>query len=149
MLSNAVLRVARPSGLWRRAPSAPLRAFSNAPARRHPVPATYKHPEMEDPQLNGYPRLPYVSRQYLPPKGWEDPQMRRNFGDTLHEQEEILSMWGPDISVVPPETALRQFSLAVLVFVGIGAICYALVPDSPVLPRQYPFDGLKEELGGL
>jgi hypothetical protein len=36
-----------------------------------------------DPQLADYPRLPWVSRQALPPKGWWDPQMRRNFGDTV------------------------------------------------------------------
>ena len=36
-----------------------------------------------DPQLADYPRLPWVSRQRLPPKGWWDPQMRRNFGDTV------------------------------------------------------------------
>ena len=36
-----------------------------------------------DPQLADYPRLPWVSRQRLPPKGWWDPQMRRNFGDAV------------------------------------------------------------------
>lgn len=36
-----------------------------------------------DPQLADYPRLPWTSRQALPPKGWWDPQMRRNFGDTV------------------------------------------------------------------
>ena len=36
-----------------------------------------------DPQLNGYPQLPDVSRQRLPPKGWWDIQMRRNVGDTV------------------------------------------------------------------
>jgi len=36
-----------------------------------------------DPQLADYPRLPWVSRQRLSPKGWWDPQMRRNFGDTV------------------------------------------------------------------
>ncbi|KZT29751.1 hypothetical protein NEOLEDRAFT_1084521 [Neolentinus lepideus HHB14362 ss-1] len=149
MLSIAVRSVARPSRAWRHAPSASSRTFSNVPARQHPVPATYKNPEMDDPQLNGYPRLPYVSRQYLPPKGWDDPQMRRNFGDTMHEQEEILSMWGPDIPVVPPQTALLHFGLAVLGFVGIGVICVALTPDIPALRRQYPYDGLKKELGGL
>lgn len=40
-------------------------------------------PEEKDPQLNGYPELPDVSRQRLPPTGWWDTQMRRNFGDTV------------------------------------------------------------------
>jgi hypothetical protein len=40
------------------------------------------HKEL-DPQLNGYPQLPNVSRQSLPPSGWWDFQMRRNRGDTV------------------------------------------------------------------
>ena len=36
-----------------------------------------------DPQLNGYPQLPNVSRQLLPAHGWWDFQMRRNRGDTV------------------------------------------------------------------
>lgn len=30
-----------------------------------------------------YPQLPYVSAQLRPPLGWQDQQMRRNFGDTV------------------------------------------------------------------
>ena len=36
-----------------------------------------------DPQLDGYPQLPNESRQSLPPQGWWDIQMRRNYGDTV------------------------------------------------------------------
>ena len=50
--------------------------------RSYATPAAYKGEE-PDPQLNGYPQLPNVSRQYLPPKGWWDTQMRRNFEDTV------------------------------------------------------------------
>jgi NADH dehydrogenase (ubiquinone) 1 beta subcomplex subunit 8 len=98
-------------------------------------------------------------------------QMRRNFGDTvsnlffihptppfvlissnrqMHEREEMYSMWGPDISHVDPATALRHFAIAASGFVAFGLLCnYALVPDRPAVPRQYPFDGLVKELGGL
>ncbi|GBE87986.1 Ndufb8, NADH dehydrogenase 19kDa subunit [Sparassis latifolia] len=103
----------------------------------------------EDPQLAGYPQLPYISRQLLPPKGWEDPQMRRNFGDTLHEEEEVLSMWGPDVSPLPPKTALRQFTIATLGFVTFGVVVNYLVPARPAVPREYPYSGLVKELGGL
>ena len=41
----------------------------------------------------------------------------------LHEQEEILSMWGPDVPVVAPPTAARWFSIAVLGFVTFGECC--------------------------
>jgi len=59
-------------------------------------------------------------------------------------------MWGPDIPHVPPHKALFQFSVAVLSFVGFGVLCkYALVPERPAVPREYPYDGLVKELGGL
>jgi NADH dehydrogenase (ubiquinone) 1 beta subcomplex subunit 8 len=68
----------------------------------------------------------------------------------LHEQEEVLSMWGPDIPIVPPRTALFQFTLAALAFVGFGFFANAaLVPDRPAVARQYPFSGLITELGGM
>jgi len=68
----------------------------------------------------------------------------------LHEQEELYSMWGPDIPPISPYTALRQFLMAASGIIGAGFfIKYALVPDPPVVRRQYPFDGLVKELGGL
>jgi len=76
--------------------------------------------------------------------------MRRNFGDTMHEREELYSMWGPDIPHVAPATALRQSTIAVSGFVAFGLLCnYALVPERPAISRQFPFDGLVKELGGL
>lgn len=39
----------------------------------------------EDPMLNGYPQLPDVNRQWLPPRGWWDVQMRRNYGDPVSD----------------------------------------------------------------
>lgn len=37
----------------------------------------------KDPQLGDYPQFPPVHRALLPPKGWWDNQMRRNFGDIV------------------------------------------------------------------
>ncbi|KAF7773252.1 hypothetical protein Agabi119p4_5419 [Agaricus bisporus var. burnettii] len=104
-----------------------------------------------DPEPN-YPQLPYVSRQHLPPKQWDDMLLRRNYGDTLHEQEEVLSMWGPDI---PPagltgESALRQLLGALAGFAVLGVyIKYFGIPDRPAVPREFPYDGLVKELGGV
>ncbi len=59
-------------------------------------------------------------------------------------------MWGPDIPAVPPETALRHFGLAVLGFVGLGLVAkYVIDSDPPMVRRQYPFNGLHKELGGI
>ncbi|KAF8071833.1 hypothetical protein FPV67DRAFT_1667290 [Lyophyllum atratum] len=112
--------------------------------------STSTQKEELDPQLNGYPQLPYVSRQTLPPKGWWDNQMRRNLGDPLHEEDEVLSMWGPDVPPLPPQTALRDLLIATSVFVGFGLLVkYALAPEPPAIRREYPFNGLVTELGGL
>ena len=58
-------------------------------------------------------------------------------------------MWGPDIPVVPPQIALRWFSIAVLGFVSLGVLCNYAHPVIPAIRREYPFDGLSSELGGL
>lgn len=68
----------------------------------------------------------------------------------MHEREELFSMWGPDIPHVDPSTALRHFTIAASGFVAFGLLCnYVLIPERPAVPRQYPFDGLVKELGGL
>lgn len=68
----------------------------------------------------------------------------------LHEQEELYSMWGPDAPHVPPPTALLHFTIATLGFVTFGFACkYILIPERPSIPRQYPYDGLVKELGGI
>lgn len=59
-------------------------------------------------------------------------------------------MWGPDAPPLPPNVALRWFSIAVASFVSFGFLTkYALVADRPAVPREYPFSGLVTELGGL
>ncbi|KAI0342773.1 hypothetical protein BDW22DRAFT_1330354 [Trametopsis cervina] len=105
--------------------------------------------EPKDPQLGDYPALPYVSKQRRSARGWEDPQMRRNFGEPPHEREELLSMWGPDAPHVAPERAARNFFIAVAIFTTIGLITKASVVDRPSVPRECPYSGLVTELGGL
>jgi len=135
--------------IYRRAPSL-LKRIRIAHQYATSTSASLKNQEEADPQIADYPRLPWVSKQRLPARGWWDPQMRRNYGDTYHEQEEILGMWGPDASPVPPKTALRWFSIAVASFLSFGLLTkFALVPNRPAVAREYPFSGLITELGGL
>ncbi|KAJ7227288.1 hypothetical protein GGX14DRAFT_347254 [Mycena pura] len=109
----------------------------------------YARSSEPNPQYNGYPELPNVSAQYRSPHGWQDQLLRRNVGDTLHHYEEVNSMWGPDIPVIPPQQALRQFLIAAGCFVGAGLFIRAfLVPERPAIPREYPYNGLEVELGG-
>ena len=50
---------------------------------------------------------------------------------------------------MPPSTALFQFGVAATVFGTIMLAAYALTPEIPVVRREYPYDGLVKELGGL
>jgi NADH dehydrogenase (ubiquinone) 1 beta subcomplex subunit 8 len=68
----------------------------------------------------------------------------------LHEQDEVLSMWGPDIPPLSPYKALAQFSIAVVGFVGFGFLVKEVfTPDVPAVRREYPYSGLVTELGGI
>ena len=84
---NSSLALARRAAL--RARAAPrLRhyvapAATQAPAPTSPAPMTTTMPPDDDPQLADYPRLPFVSKQTRPARGWEDMQFRRNFGETV------------------------------------------------------------------
>lgn len=50
---------------------------------------------------------------------------------------------------MPPSTALFQFGVAATIFGSIMLAAYALTPEVPVVRREYPYDGLVKELGGL
>ncbi|ESK94712.1 nadh dehydrogenase 1 beta subcomplex [Moniliophthora roreri MCA 2997] len=114
-------------------------------------PAAFSKDLNTDPEpLTEYPDVQAINRQYLPPLGWQDQQLRRNFGDSLHEQDELHSMWSPDIPVVEPKTALRHFTLAVLGFTSLFLFIKNYgTPDPHFVRRTYPYGGLVKELGGI
>lgn len=58
-------------------------------------------------------------------------------------------MWGPDPSPIPIKDARRQFLMAVAGFITFGFFVKAITPEPPVIRREYPFDGLVKELGGV
>ncbi|CBQ68575.1 conserved hypothetical protein [Sporisorium reilianum SRZ2] len=136
LLRQAVAGASRSSAALRTT-SAPLRTLSTSAVAR------------KDPQLGDYPDLPFVSQQQrkYSPKWW-DPQEKRNFGETPHEQDDVLSVWAPDVHAVPAASALRQFLVAIGVVVLFGSTVYAATPEKPALPRTYPREGLATELGG-
>ncbi|KAJ4500793.1 hypothetical protein C8R41DRAFT_874199 [Lentinula lateritia] len=102
--------------------------------------------------LQDYQYAPPISHQHRAPYGWDDMQMRRNFGDPLPEHDELMSMWGPDLPPpgVKPRTALIHFLLAVAGFTGIFYTTkWVLTPEPHFIRRTYPYDGLATALGGL
>jgi len=70
----------------------------------------------------------------------------------LHEQEEVLSMWGPDVprAGLTAQSALVQLLGAFAGFATLGFVIKNYgVPERPAAPRDFPYDGLVKELGGV
>ncbi|PWN30923.1 hypothetical protein BDZ90DRAFT_229914 [Jaminaea rosea] len=104
----------------------------------------------KDPQLGDYPDVPMKSFQLRKhDKSWFDPQEKRNFGETPSEQDDILSVWGPDLHTnTPPQKAVRHFLIAVAAFTTFFGLVYYGTPERNFIPRTFPRDGLAEELTG-
>lgn len=80
----AVLAARRVAG--RRTPAL---SIARVQARSYAAPVPYAK-EDDDPQLADYPRLPAVSKQTRPARGWEDMQMRRNFGEPVRKSKTLI-----------------------------------------------------------
>ncbi|KAI9492064.1 hypothetical protein BDB00DRAFT_830040 [Zychaea mexicana] len=102
---------------------------------------------IEDPQIGDYPNLPRWSAQTRGPFGWWDPQDKRNFGEPVHEEDELMGVWAPDLHTYSPYKALAQLGLAGGLIAGFAYFIYNTYPEPPAAKRTYPYDGLKAELG--
>ncbi|KAI7898383.1 uncharacterized protein BX663DRAFT_525119 [Cokeromyces recurvatus] len=122
---------------------------------RQPITLTAVRPQstintgeiLEDPQIGDYPNLPRKSAQARGPYGWWDPQDKRNFGETVHEEDELFGVWAPDLHHYSPYKAAAQLALAASIFVGFTGLIYMTYPEKPAVPRTYPYNGLAEEFG--
>ncbi|MCJ1309484.1 hypothetical protein MMC25_003144 [Agyrium rufum] len=126
-----------------------------APLRRIPLSSTQfiqkrYLTEAEDPDMNGaYISPPPIKRQFRDPYGdWWDKQERRNYGEPVHEDNDILGMFSPEeytwVSAGKGALQMGCFITAVLGLCGLVSVLY---PDSPTVPRTFE-DGLDRELGG-
>ncbi|USW53417.1 Putative NADH dehydrogenase [ubiquinone] 1 beta subcomplex subunit 8 [Septoria linicola] len=140
------------------------RSYASASATRRPATDNKSAGETEqasedlgiaDPNMNGnYPdpsltsALP-VKRQFRDPYGdWWDKQERRNYGEPVHEDNDILGIFSPEsYTHFTPGWGGILFGT----FVGaVGVLCavtYRFYPDRPSVARTFP-DGLEAELGG-
>lgn len=90
-----------------------------------------------------------MNRQHRDPYGdWWDKQERRNFGEPVHEDNDILGMFSPEeqthITTGKAAFHLGCFVAAILALCGVVSIYY---PDRPSAIRTFP-GGLDKELGG-
>ena len=100
-------------------------------------------------QNGGYVNPPRIKRQFRDPHAdWWDKVERRNFGEPLHEDNDILGMFSPE--EYTHFTPAKSFFLIGCFCAAIGAlsfVVYLTYPDRPAVPREFP-GGLEEELGG-
>ncbi|KAJ1846303.1 hypothetical protein H4S02_005768 [Coemansia sp. RSA 2611] len=115
------------------------------------VPAKYKHqPYLDpDPQIGDYPNLPHIKSESRPQLGWWDRQNRRNFGEPMAEQDEILNMRSPTLYKSPGWRQVSKMWAGVII--TIGSVYYFISQtrrERPYMRAFYP-NGLKDELGGV
>jgi NADH dehydrogenase (ubiquinone) 1 beta subcomplex subunit 8 len=100
-------------------------------------------------QNGGYQNPPAVKRQHRDPYGgWWDKQEKRNFGEPVHEDNEILSVFSPEqYTHVSPGKGFRHLGVFVAAFLSLCGVVSLYYPDKPSAPKVY-VDGLEKELGG-
>ncbi|RAL66922.1 hypothetical protein DID88_007704 [Monilinia fructigena] len=143
-----VARPLRTSFIPRQIALIPQRCASQAAASSGP-----DYPELtdiEDPGMNGgYINPPRVKRQFRDPHAdWWDKQERRNYGEPVHEDNDILGMFSPEeYTHQKPGTAALQLGLFVASVFGLCAVVGIMYPDKQSVPREFE-GGLERELGG-
>lgn len=100
-------------------------------------------------QNGGYVNPPPIKRQFRDPHAdWWDKQERRNYGEPVHEDHDMLGMFTPhQYTWVSPGKGLVQIGMFVATFLGLCYVVNSTYPDRPSYPREFD-GGLERELGG-
>ncbi|KAJ2904810.1 nadh:ubiquinone oxidoreductase subunit [Zalerion maritima] len=106
--------------------------------------------DKEDPGMNGgYVNPPLVPRQFRDPYAdWWDPEERRNFGEPVHEENDIIGILSPHLYTwTTTGKGLLQIGTFIATFLGLCGCVYYTYPDRVSYPKEYE-NGLQRELGG-
>ncbi|KAF9927763.1 hypothetical protein FBU30_002880 [Linnemannia zychae] len=101
-------------------------------------------------QIGSYPNMPMYNQQWRDGNasaGYWDKQDRRNFGETVPEEDEVLNIWSPDVWAFPASLGVKRLLQAAAFFLGIGYLIAETQPEPHFTRRSYPYDGLVKELG--
>jgi NADH dehydrogenase (ubiquinone) 1 beta subcomplex subunit 8 len=100
-------------------------------------------------QNGNYPNPPAQKRQFRDPHAqWWDKQEKRNFGEPLHEDNDILTVFSPEqYTHVKPAKGFFLLGCWVTALLGLCGVVSFYYPDKQSVPRTFP-DGLERELGG-
>ncbi|KAF9351689.1 hypothetical protein BGX26_010351 [Mortierella sp. AD094] len=100
-------------------------------------------------QIGSYPNLPMYNQQWRDGNasaGYWDRQDRRNFGETVPEEDEMLNIWSPDVGDFPAALGVKRLVAAAAAFLGFGYLLSETRPAPHFERRSYP-DGLLDALG--
>ncbi|KAG0245893.1 hypothetical protein B0O80DRAFT_438109 [Mortierella sp. GBAus27b] len=103
-----------------------------------------------DTQIGTYPNMPMYNQQWRDGNasgGYWDRQDRRNYGETVSEEDELLNIWSPDVWAFPAALGVKRLVAAAAAFLGFAYVVNATQPEPHFTRRNYPHDGLLEELG--
>ncbi|KAI9871758.1 MAG: hypothetical protein M1830_008124 [Pleopsidium flavum] len=106
--------------------------------------------DINDPNMNGgYINPPPEKRQFRDPYAdWWDKQERRNYGEPVHEDNDILGMFSlEEYTHFKPGQAFFLMGCFITTVLGLCGVVSMYYPDKPSAPREFP-DGLEKELGG-
>lgn len=97
----------------------------------------------------GYINPPPQKRQFRDPYAdWWDKQERRNYGEPVHEDHDILGMFSPEeYTHFKPGWGLFLLGCSVATVLALCGVVGLTYPDKPSAPRTFP-GGLDRELGG-
>ena len=100
-------------------------------------------------QNGGYINPPRIKRQFRDPyASWWDPQERRNFGEPIHEDNDVLGIFSAwEYTWTTPGPGLIMIGTFIATFMGVTGFVYLNYPDRPSYPREFE-GGLERELGG-
>jgi NADH dehydrogenase (ubiquinone) 1 beta subcomplex subunit 8 len=92
---------------------------------------------------------PRIKRQFRDPHAdWWDKQERRNFGEPVHEDHDIMGLFSPyEYTWVNTRQGLFQIGVFVALFTGMVMSVKLWYPEKPAYPREFE-GGLERELGG-
>ncbi|KAF8955913.1 hypothetical protein BGZ46_002516, partial [Entomortierella lignicola] len=102
-----------------------------------------------DTQIGSYPDLPMYNQQWRDGNasaGYWDRQDRRNFGETVPEEDETLNIWSPDVWAFPASLGVKRLLAAAATFLGFAYFVNETKPEPHFERRSYP-DGLLGALG--
>jgi NADH dehydrogenase (ubiquinone) 1 beta subcomplex subunit 8 len=100
-------------------------------------------------QNGGYINPPPIKRSLRDPyEDWWDKQERRNYGEPVHEDNDMLGVFSlEEYNVFTTAKAAKGGLLYIGSILGLCGIVYTFYPDKPAVPRTFP-GGLDVELGG-